>query len=231
MSLFKNVLLCAVIAIATMHNSDGFAQSAKDITGKNWTQLNKYSEVIGSPFLYDDWAPGTIKFADQQQIRVENLKYDLYNDVLLFKNEKEEVMEVAEPILEFTITYMKDSKTVQKTFRSGFKASNDNTTQSFYEILFDGQTKLVKRIGKTIVEEKEYNATTSIRKLVDKPSYFIANTTNMPIAISKNEKSILGAVGDKITELKTFIKDNKLNLKNDGDVVKLLTYYDEFNKK
>lgn len=231
MSLFKNVLLGAVIVVATMHNSDGFAQSAKDITGKNWTQLNKYSEVTGSPFLYDDWAPGTVKFADQKQINIKDLKYDLLNDILLFKNEKEEVMEVAEPVLAFTITYAKDSKTVQRTFRSGFKASNDNTAQSFYEILFDGQTKLTKRTGKTIVEEKEYNATTATRKLIDKPSYFIVKATNMPIAISKNEKSVLSALEDKTTELKTFIKDNKLNLKNDVDLIKLLTYYDELNKK
>lgn len=230
MSLFKNVLVVAIVVVGLCH-SDGFAQTAKDISGRNWTELNKYSEVTGSPFLFDDWVPGTVKFADQKQISVKSLKYDLLNDVLLFKNEKEEIMEVAEPVLEFTLTYTKDSKTLQKTFRSGFKASNNNTAQSFYEILFDGQTKFVKRTGKTIVEEKEYNATTATRKLVDKPSYFIVKANNMPLAVGKNEKSILSVLEDKSTELKIFIKDSKLNLKNDADIVKLLVYYDELSKK
>lgn len=218
-SIFFFFVLVNLICLSTAN-----AQVMRDVAGKNLRQRS-VSDFVGSPLLSEQWSKGVIKFADNTTSNQE-IKYDQLEDVVLYKNDKEETLVAIDPIKEFSIFLIKDGKAQEKVFRSGFNAVNDNSDKAFYEIIADNNLKFLKRTIKIIVEEKEYNAGSATKKITDKTYYFVVKS-NTPISVSKNEKSILTAIGDRNTELSTYIKTNKLNLKNDGDIIKLFAYYDE----
>ena len=178
----------------------------------------------GSPFLSDQWAKGTVKFLNDSVSKPIDLKFDLVGDIVLFKNEKEETLELVEPIKEFTITYLKDGFSSVKLFRSGFKPINENTVKSYYEVLSDGKIIFVKRIIKTIMEEAGYNSAQISKTFIEKPYYYIVKD-NLPLSVKLNLKDIVALLPDKATELNDYSKKNKLNLKDQIDVAKLISFY------
>lgn len=204
------------------------AQVARDVAGKNLIQRS-VSDFVGSPLLTEQWSKGVIMFADNTASKQIDIKYDQLEDVVLYKNDKDETLIATDPIKEFSILVVKDGKAQEKVFRAGFNPVNNNSDKAFYEVIADNNLKFVKRTIKTIVEEKEYNAASVTKKVIDKSYYFVVKS-NTPILVSKNEKSILAAIGDKNAELSAYIKTNKLNLKNDTDIAKLLAHYDELLK-
>ncbi len=201
-----------------------------DITGKVWRQVG-YSELSGSPYLSSEWGKGIVKLANNKVTNGIDLKYDQIADVLLYKNSKDEVMEIAEPVAEFKIAVKTKKGEEQHLFRTGFKPVGNNKESSFYEVLSDGNVKFLKKTIKFITEEKEYNSSTVVKKINDKIAYYIVKPDEAPILVSKSEKDILGAINDKKSELTNYIGENKLNLKKDEDILKLLEYYFTITKK
>lgn len=201
--------------------------SIYDIKGEA-LRPNSYSEVSGSPYYMDAWTMGIIRFKDDRIVNGVELKYDQLSDLLLFKNSKGETIEITEPISEFKINFPGASG--DKLFRSGFKPSGNNTSKSFYEILSDGNIKFIKKTIKNIIEIKEYNSASATKKISTKDFYYVVKADNLPVQVNKNEKNILAAIGDKESELEGYVKANKLNLKNDTDILKLFEYYFEISK-
>ncbi|WP_379085815.1 hypothetical protein [Pedobacter sp. UC225_65] len=212
---------------------EGYIPSAlntMDITGKVWRQVG-YSELSGSPYLSSEWGKGIVKLANNKVTNGIDLKYDQIADVLLYKNSKDEVMEIAEPVAEFKIAVKTKKGEEEHLFRTGFKPVGNNKESSFYEVLSDGNVKFLKKTIKFITEEKEYNSSTVVKKINDKIAYYIVKPDEAPILVSKTEKDILGAINDKKIELTNYISENKLNLKKEEDILKLLEYYFTITKK
>jgi hypothetical protein len=168
----------------------------------------KYVDVQGSPYLQEDWAQGAVDLKNGKSFKEVALKYDLVADEVLFKNEKGEAYAFAQPVKAFSLIRPGDKS--QRIFRNGYAPVKGGTESSYYEVLADGKVQLLQRKVKKIREDKAYG---SIAK------------DGVPVNIKKSEKAVLEAIGGDSTALEAYIRSNKLNLKNDGDLVKLLTYY------
>jgi hypothetical protein len=166
--------------------------------------------VVGSPYLLQNWTKGNVKFADANPI----------NNVLVTrgKNDLENVF--SSKVVEFTL----DDSGKQRLFRTGFVKSNNQAIPSYLEVLYDGKTKLLVREVKTVIESTGYNITIVTKNINSSLEYYISKANGPVNLIKLNDKSIL-TVLDK-PELAKYIKDNKLNLKEIGDVLRLLQYYD-----
>lgn len=223
----RNPLFCILtLGFLVSFGSNANAQSVQNMNGRVLRQTN-YSDVSGSPYLFQDWSKGTVTFKDGKASDKVELKYDQMSDILLFKNSTGAEMEVADPIKEFVISDPKLG--TSRIFRHDFKPVDDYNEQSFYEVLYDGSVKFTKKVKKSIMTEREYNASTDTKKIIEKPVFFIVKD-NQPILVNKNEKAILAAIGDKTPELTKYVKENKLNLKNDADILKVLEYYATISK-
>lgn len=176
--------------------------------------------VVGSPYLLQNWTKGNVKFADANPINNVELKLDLLENVLVTrgKNDLENVF--SSKVVEFTL----DDSGKQRLFRTGFVKSNNQAIPSYLEVLYDGKTKLLVREVKTVIESTGYNITIVTKNINSSLEYYISKANGPVNLIKLNDKSIL-TVLDK-PELAKYIKDNKLNLKEIGDVLRLLQYYD-----
>ena len=181
-----------------------------------------YHNIEGSPYLYENWIKGSVKLTNGLAYSNLSLKYDQVADELIFLNETSKPQIFQHPVHEFTIL---NNQNREIKFRNGFTPVEDGSAMSFYEVLADGNTQLLKRTSKSIVEELASGSNIlKVQKIKENTKYYIA-TADKLIRIKKDQKSILSALSGKSTELSKFIKDNKLNLKADDNLAKVIAYY------
>lgn len=218
-STIKLLIACIIVFVYGKAN----AQYMQDVNGKAMPSKN-YVNVEGSPYLTDDWVKGDIMLANGRNYNDVSLKYDMSDGQLYYQTKPEETLVFIDLVKEFKVPVMVNSKKIEKLFRSGYPAVTGGTEKSFYEVVGDGKTQLLKQNIKTISEYKEYNSSTITKKFDDNIKYFLF-TNGKLIPVKKDKKSILTAIGDKQPEMEAYIKTNNLNLKNDEDAAKLIIYY------
>jgi hypothetical protein len=199
-----------------------FAQSRvflEDVSGKA-IRVGQYENVEGSPYLLDNWSKGKVKVENGREYEGLDLKYDQVEDMLLYKNEKGETFKFAEPVVAFTIM----DGAAQREFRNGFPPAGTATKDSFYEVLANGGATLLKRSAKVVRQEKTYNSATVNKSIQPIEVYYIAKN-NVLERVKKDQDSILEALGDKKEQLRKFIKENRLYLRDASDLIKLVNYY------
>jgi hypothetical protein len=196
------------------------AQYTEDFWAK--TVLEKqYVDVKGSPFLYEDWSVGLVKMLNGSTYKDVSLKFDQVSGELIFRNKEGKAMGFADAASEFKLS-VKDQ--ISRLFRSGFKTGEAHSERRFYEILYDGGTILLKDPKKSIVEQRAYNSSTTVKSIIESPAYYL-QVNGQLLKIKKDKKSITAALGN-LAQLDKYIQDDKLNEKNDTDLARLIQYYD-----
>ncbi len=216
MKTIKGILIGAMFCMATT----SFAQVYNTVNSPSRGAINSKESlagVVGEPYLYKEFKRAHVRFANATTSLYE-IKYDQLADEVIVKTEGGQELAFSDPVLEFKF---QESK---KLFRSGFAPTSPKTTEkSFYEIIFDGKVKYIKRASKILLETKQYNGPIT-KKVEEDNIYFIVKPGSNPEQVKNNEKSILGVLATPA--LNDYVKANKLNLKNDEDVAKLLAYND-----
>lgn len=209
-----------IVSLGRLSAQAGAALLSKGADG-NPVFEKSYIDVQGSPYLQEEWAIGNVELKNGKSYKGVALKYDQVKDVLLFRNEKNEMNTFAQPVQSFTITNRKDNQPL--LFRNGFTPVKNGNENSFYQVLADGKIQLLVRKVKKVREDKAYGSATTVRTIEEYTTYFIAKNGE-PVIIKKNEKAVLEALGGNSTALEAYIRSNKLNVKNDEDLVKLIAY-------
>jgi hypothetical protein len=196
------------------------------IDGVRFTEFRevpKYDDIkSGNPYVVRDWGMGKIVTNGTGEIDGFLLKFDEVGEELLVMGEGDTVKNFAEPILAFTI---KDSLK-DRVFVSGFKPTKNSNSNTYFEVIADGKIKLLKKNYKRISEYKEYSGT--IAKIIkDDIQYFVVGEDNEPKQIKLDQKSILVALSDKASFIDEYIKSNKINFKEEADLVSVFQFYNK----
>jgi hypothetical protein len=198
---------------------------AQDLNGSPIRE-KKYTDVNGSPYLSNNWEKATVQLANGQTYNNVEVKYDLVADDLTFKSPKGDSLSFAQPVKEFKLSYISDNQSQTHLYRSGFPATGAKTTdRSFYEVLYDGGVKLLKRRAKSVwMETTTYGTATQTKNITERVTYFAYKGGQM-VPIKQDKKSILAALSDKSAQIEKYVKDNKIDWKQDADLVKVFEYY------
>ncbi|SKB63267.1 hypothetical protein [Daejeonella lutea] len=214
---YSSIIFCFLFATNINFAS---AQYTEDFRAK--TVLEKtYTDVKGSPYLLDNWSLGIVKMASGSSYKDMSLKYDQVTGELIFQDKSGKSLGFADPIAEFKII---GNNNAFRIFRSGFKATDNNSDKYFYEVLYDGGTILLKDPKKNIVEHRAYNSSTAVKSIVETPAYYVVVNGQL-IKFKKDKKALLAALPNS-DKLESYIQDNKLNVKDDTDLAKVVLYYD-----
>lgn len=183
-----------------------------------------YTDVDGTPYLNDDWAPGNVKLVNGVTNKAPmQLKYNLVDDVLLFKDEKSgEELEFVTPPREFVLNPTNTGKGI--IYRNGYSNIPGCTPASYFEVIGDGKTQLIKKNQKIVYETQNIGSATKVRSFLEKTKYFLVINGNA-VAVKTDKKSILTALGDKQQQLVEYIKTNNVNFKSDEQLGKLINYF------
>ncbi|SFA43274.1 hypothetical protein SAMN04488511_103302 [Pedobacter suwonensis] len=183
-----------------------------------------YIDLKGSPYFVDIWSKGLVKQSNGQKLRDIDLKYDQLQDELIFKNTDGRELGFAVPVTEFKISYIINGSTKSSIFRNGFEPFKGSTAQNYYEILYEGKLSLAKKNVKRIEEYREYNSATITKSIIERVKYYYYKANKLS-EFKRDTNSIKEAFGDHADSLLTYIRENKLDLKNDMDLIKIFDYY------
>lgn len=199
------------------------AQVMQDANGRPLLAV-QYTDVQGSPFLVDTWTKGKVKLSDGEIFEDLDLKYDQVADQLIFKNSVGAAMTFVKQVNEFNLLNPGGPDILPMLFRNGYRPVNGNTANTFYQVLSDGETPLLKRSFKKIAENKPYGSATTIKTFEEAHAYFLVQQ-GTPVKIRKDKKAVVQALSGYQSELEEFIKSNNLSFKSETDLVMILTYY------
>jgi len=108
-----------------------------------------HTKMEGSPYLSDQFMKGTVVFKDGKIAKNINLNFDQINGAVVFKNESDLEFTFVTPVKEFEIPLI-------GKFRSGFPPAKGTTENTFFKVLNDGKTQLLKTQKKAILETKAF---------------------------------------------------------------------------
>ena len=217
--MIKNVFRFAILLVLMNSHLPAKAQFLEDNTGKPFTEL-KYTDIQGSPYFSDIWLTGSVKMNNGTIYKDVKLKYNQVEQLLVFQNKSGADMNFIDPVREFSM--LQNGNSI--IFRNGFKPAEGVTANTYYRVLADGETPLLKKTIKKIIENKEYNSATTTKKFQEINTFYLVKG-NLPLKIKRDKKAFLETLGDRNTELDVFIKSNNINFKSDEDLIRLTIYY------
>lgn len=213
------VICLGAIPAITYAQREVATQNFANTTDGSPVAIQKYENITGSPYLTDDWSKGLVKLQSGQTYKEVKVKYDQVADELHFENNGKELVFI-NPISEFKIKLLKDGSEKDLYFKNGFASD----PKAFYQVLADGKATLIKKNRKIIVDKTPYNSATAVKIIESQTKYYLYSDNKLE-PLKNNKKSILSVLSDKKGLLDSYIQKENLNLINDEDLGKLITYY------
>lgn len=223
----KKILLFALIQVLAI---EGYCQVYQNIGfGTNGTGMivrgksTVSSNVEGSFYLFDVWLPGRVRFSDDSVPVEASLKYDVNDNLLLIKGASGEENEFTSPIGEFDLQQL-DGSWIH--FKKGYNGP-ELTEGMFLQSIYNGtKVAVFKKEFKTLLESRAYNSASVSYKVDTSVKYYMQTDVerNNLVLIKLDVKSVSEALGDP--KIADFAKSQKLNLKKQESLVKLLNYYE-----
>ncbi|SIT88063.1 hypothetical protein [Pontibacter indicus] len=209
--------LVLIGAVFLLCGSKAYAQTEiTDFMGRP-VMVKQYLDVKGSPYLDDAWQEGWVKMQDGKAYLGVRLKYDQVADELMFANGRGEAQFFVQPVKEFELK--------KRLFRSGYAPADDTPPSAFYEVLADGPTQLLKWTFKWVHEEVPYGSATKVKSILEQQNYYLADRNGKLTKLKKDRRSLLQALGGKQAELEQYTRTNRLDLRKEQDMTKLVMYY------
>jgi len=182
----------------------------------------KYGDVNGSPYVYEKWVPGSVTTVDKKTRGDMLLKFDEIDELLIMSGDNDQMLTFSVPVAEFSLVDPKSAK--PRVFRSGFTANKGNSEKSFFEVLHDGKVQFLRKNHKVISKSTAYSGAV-VKNVADGIKYYLVNADNTPVLLKLDLKSVNELLPGKESQLTEYAKTNKLNVKNQEDMIKLIAYY------
>ncbi len=187
----------------------------------NGIQHYPYANKYIHPFFQNNmWNSGKVYLGSEEYI-LDAVKYDIVSDNLVFLYFKEssayQIYFNKVMVRQFSI----DNHDFKYLDNAG-NISGKLIVPGYYEVIYDGKTKLYIRWEKTkVLFDTHYDGGYS-----QKIEYFLYKEDEF-IKIKKN-KCLINALDDHKPEVRNFIKKNSINIKADdmGPVIHILKFYD-----
>lgn len=214
-----------------------FAQRNSISTTSKWGQQIFLSDVNGQAFvnIYEG-INGSVYDQTAYQLAKITLKDGrVYNDVKARINLLEhEVNFIASNGQEgflgkgmaSEIAYVENDASVQqsKVFQCGFPPIDNQNRISFYQILLNGKTSLLKSVYKAVQERNNDMSGERFKEFATYENMYLLKEGTMT-RIKKDKSSLLVLFQDKKEAIAKYMEDQKLNLKNEVHLKALIQYY------
>ncbi len=220
--------LLIIVALLLICGKGAYAQFVNDVQGHPITEIS-YTDIEGDPYLLNKWTSGTIVLSNNKSFSA-TLKLDTYGNRLLYRGENGETMEFENKLTSFTLPLtgneVSDIKPI--VFVNNIPPVDNQTENSWYQLIADGKVKLLKYYGKQLMETKAFNSATTTKSFTDYQVYYIFRD-NQLIKVSLNKKSLVKALAGHIADAESYLKTNNLNLKSDAGLQKFFVWYNSLN--
>jgi hypothetical protein len=206
--------------------STNFFVEAYNIRGRPFTNPDA-SNIEGSPLLNLEWGKGTVYFKDGSVAQNIDLKFNLEKNELYF-NRDGGLFLFNDPIMSFRMNYSSGSGKKEVHFRSGYPVNGRLLKETFYEVLEDGaKFHFVAYRFSYLADSYRYGGQSKKAFTENEELYIYDVAFGKMLKIKRSEASLVEALPDYKEKIVAAIRDNKLKMKANEDVKKVIT---ELNK-
>jgi hypothetical protein len=214
-SIFTLLLLSSAYSLFSQ-TYIGRGEVMDDFFMQNRNKVKSTSNIDGTSSFNKEWEKGVITFKDGKEYIVENLKYDIYYNRLLFLNNE----------IEYYVpeTFNIKSFSISNSEFINMKVDNDN----FFEVILSGaKMDLLKKYSCTVKEGNSDNGIVrATNASFDIRSYYYIKTKNGSIIkLSTKKNFVLNLFAGKKEEVARFTKKNRLKFNKENDLKTLIDYY------
>ena len=189
------------------------------------TTINSFNlqskDLVGTSYINDDFL--SAKLIDGEEMY--SMRYDAYKDVFEVKRAGE-IFYYLPKKFNYPVTFI-DTKKVYQVF---LHEKKKKTTSGFFVVLNKGKN------GVLLLKEKiNFHEEVKVKSELDKykpptlkratDAFFIGYKNNTSTKLPRNKKSFFKLFSSKSNEVKSFVKKQKLSIKNKEDLIEIFTYY------
>ena len=187
---------------------------------------NRYQGVKGSPYVFDEFRQGEVFLKTKSKVAIQEMNYNCFENELVYKDPATNATMLMNKFQVdfFTIHVGEEVLTFMPV------KLEEDAEPIFAEVLYNQGSMVYKVNRKDWIKanyEDVYSANRKYDEFVDKYDlFFLKKGDNVLYQAKKSKKQMIAAFPDHEKEISSFIKSNKLNLKDDESLVSLLRYYD-----
>ena len=192
--------------------------SSKSINRRGGISSTNYT-ILGSPFLGGSiWHLGTITL-DNLTVIPSTLSYDLTTGILYT------IDSVENKQLEIKPNYFTFEGAEFVRFKTHFLGF---TNIEYGNLIYDGNIKLLVKLRKSVGRPNNFHNPGSGEDgtYLDNNEYYLQRQEGKFERITLNSGSILAKLMDKKNEISEFLRNSKINIKDERDLILILKFYD-----
>lgn len=198
-----------------------------DITNSNVIRGSHQTELLGTPYFIDEWMLGRVKHTNRWTAGM-LIKIDTYHNVLEVKGslDSESIYVGIEDIQEVLL----ETPAGDKLFRNSFDSDDRNVNRdTLLEIMYDGETKLVKhhRI-RSIPEQGVYGSANKVERLVRSEEMYYLENGKLK-GLRTNRRNVLSALSTHRNAVSTYVSENNLSFNSENDLIKIFSFFDSLD--
>ena len=185
---------------------------------------DKYIKIKeGTPYYLDDWSTGSLVMAGGATFQHLELKLDLLNHEIHYKDAENHEMIVTTPVSQIIFHPGLDAR----IFIPGKPwAGVDKTlADAWLQVLVNDKVSLLLQIHKKLIESTPYSSATAEQSIEDKDLYYLQKDGQL-LRIAKWSE-LFNLLGDKKAELTRYAKENHLTGDSPVDYAELVAYYNK----
>lgn len=170
----------------------------------------------GSPYLTEDFRSGKV-YTENEAPYPAMMRYNAYQDEIQVQGPNG-----------ISSLFMRDYVWAEingETFKIESFENGSGSSKGYFVELNQGKMRLLKRYNKVFKESQPASSSYSQAKpprFEDDITYYLAQEGNPAQEVKLKKKDILNVLSSK--EAESFIKENKLGLKSEDEVVRVLNY-------
>lgn len=227
----KKILAVVFVALIVTSSSFGQISNVAGIGGKP-IMVQRYSKVQGSPYYFggDKWYNATIYLANGQEMNNISVRYNSFADELEYERDGKILVVDNYNIKGFDFT-VRDEITgdrVKYEFRNGFSVPGEIKPTEFYNVIYSGgEISLLEKIYviESTVTPAAYGESSYTKFVpVDKMILIMSDQVS---DFKNRKKSFYDISPSNKGKIKAYIKKMDINLRNQQDIVHLLTYIEK----
>lgn len=201
------------------------------LTNSQALEVEAYKDIEGTPYYFEKWQPGKVFSKDAQDEAEELYLLNFNGYTKSFEVRKDNRFITLDEKYYDKITVEIEEGGVQKTLL--FKTNAHPIYKNrFMKVVFEGTDFVVlqdfqKRLAER--EKKSYaSGTVKSQEFSDNTSYYLVKDKKAA-AFKLKKKAILGVLKGQASAMKSYVKNNKLKLNKESELVQIMSYFEQLN--
>ncbi len=191
---------------------------------KLYTPSNNVPEL----YIYETWATGDFTTIDGIKAKDHLIKYELLNEWLEVKVGGIVKLLPLENLKEFTWT-LTGTQSVERYINGNVFQFRGLPAEGVFKVLYDGETQLLEKIAARLIKAN-YNPLLEAGNREDTYSHslslMLAKDGKLTL-IPNKKKHIVELFSPYASQVETFIKQEKIKIRQTNGLVRVVSYYDE----